>query len=291
MYVDFDQLLKRIPAKARVLDLGGWERVFPRANVVVDLLPYETRKYIDKDIPEHFGKEDWIIADFCSPSFWEKIPDKSFDFVTIGHTLEDIRDPLYVCSQMIRCAHAGYIEAPSKIRELAKEKPSDVFSGYSHHRWLIEAMPDLTGLIFKAKLGWAHHGDYLGDGKRHLLNDYFHFFDGYFWKGSFKYIELYDKGPNLEAEDANWYFDNCINLTHERRNLLDLVPDQSSVDDGKCIWVDDYLLPSEYAKRHGHAPEHYPRYVNEPAKVRPIHRKKTGLSGLWRKISGARKSA
>jgi hypothetical protein len=260
VYLDFEQISSRIGPNDRVLDLGGWERVFPRANVVADLLPYETRKIMFPDIPEQFTEKDWIKADFCSREFWEAIPDKAFDFITIGHTLEDIRDPLYVCSQMIRCGKGGYIEAPSKARELSKEEPGDVASGYAHHRWLIEPMPDLSGLIFKAKLGWAHHGDYLGDDRRDLLKDYFFQFDGYFWKDSFKFIEHFSKGVELEINDAKWFFKNCVRTDALRRNLFDLTPGQSSPDDGKCLWVTEYQLPSEEVRRTGETPASFARY-------------------------------
>jgi hypothetical protein len=262
MYIDYDFLLARIPADARVLDLGGWDKVFSRANVVVDLNPYATRRNLNPERPERFGEDDWIIADFCSSKFWETIPDKAFDFVTIGHTLEDIRDPLYVCSQMIRCAKAGYIEAPSKFRELSKLNRNDTWSGYSHHRWIIEPMADLTGLIFKAKLGWAHHEDFLGSARRHLLADYFHHFDGYFWSGSFRYVEHFAVGPVLETQDARWYFDHYVQVGRQRNNLLDLVPNQSSPDDGRCLWPTEYELPSEYAKRTGKAPSTFQRYFS-----------------------------
>ena len=54
MYIAFEELLKRIPIDARVLDLGSWARVFPRANAVVDLLPYKTRCNDTPDMPEQF---------------------------------------------------------------------------------------------------------------------------------------------------------------------------------------------------------------------------------------------
>jgi len=260
MYLDFEVIMSRIKDGDKVLDLGGAERVFPRANVVVDLLPYERRKRVMADAEEHFTKDDWIIADFCSSAFWEKIPDKSFDFITIGHTLEDIRDPLYVCSQMIRCGKAGYIEAPSKFRELSKETSSDMLSGYTHHRWLIEPMSDLSGLIFKAKLGWAHHGDFLGDAKRHLLNDYFHHFDGYFWNGSFRYEEQFNKGPTKEIANAEWYFENYVIEGRQRNNVLDLKSDQKSDTDGRCLWVTDYETEFEFYQRTGQKPETFDRY-------------------------------
>ena len=44
MYIEPSDLLSCIPEDVRVLDLGGWERVFSRANAIADFLPYETWK-------------------------------------------------------------------------------------------------------------------------------------------------------------------------------------------------------------------------------------------------------
>jgi hypothetical protein len=244
MHLSLEKLIERISPSDRVLDLGGWERVFPRANVVADLSPYATRKIVS-EIPEQFTEKDWIVADFCSPAFWNTIPDKAFDFIIISHTLEDIRDPLYVCSQMIRCGKAGYIEAPSKFRECAKRSATDTFSGYSHHRWIISPNEDESGLLFKAKLGWAHAGDYLGEERRHFLRSFHHGFSGYFWRGSFSYVEHFAKGPVLESNDLEFFY-----RTFDYRNprsIINLKPNSSSEDDGKCLWVSQYKLPSETA--------------------------------------------
>ncbi len=162
---------------------------------------------------------------------------------------------------MIRCAKAGYIETPSKFRELSKERSTDIFSGYSHHRWIIEPLPDLTGLIFKAKLGWAHHGDYLGDSRRYLLNDYFFQFDGYLWEGSFSYVEHFSKGPDLEIADAEWYFTHVLKERRLRNNFISLVKNSSSARDGKCLWVTEYELASEYHQRTSHIPPLYAQYA------------------------------
>lgn len=261
MYVDFEKLIQRIPEGAKVLDLGGWERVFPRANTVVDLLPYATRKNDFPAMPERFTEESWIVADFCSADFWSGIPDKSFDFITIGHTLEDIRDPLYVCSQMIRCGKAGYIEFPSKSRECSKDSSGARFSGYDHHRWIIEPKADLSGLIFKAKLAYAHIGDYLGDRRRHLLHDYFFQFDGVFWTGSFQYVEHFAKGTRKEEEDLIFHFQHYVQTGRQRNNLLDLRANSSSPQDGKCLWVSEYELPSEYFNRTREMPPRYREYI------------------------------
>jgi len=245
MYIEIDKILAKIGPDSKVLDLGGWDKVFPRANVVVDINPYETRRNNYSHLEEHFTKDSWIIDDFCSHSFWDKIPDKSFDFITIGHTLEDIRDPLYVCSQMIRCGKGGYIESPSRMRECSKESADAHFSGFAHHRWIMEPMSDLTGIVFKAKLAWAHRLDFLGDDKRYLLGDYFHHFDGYFWEQSFRYIEHFPKGMELEEAELIWFFDNVVGKNLPRNNVFDLVKGSKHSDDGKCLYVNEYTLPSE----------------------------------------------
>lgn len=244
MFLDIAKVLARIKETDKVMDLGGWHKVFPRANVVVDLQPYETRNIVYPHTPESFGKNDWLLADFCSHSFWETIPDKEFDFIIISHTLEDIRDPLYVCSQMIRCAKAGYIECPSKFRECAKQSAEDTWSGYNHHRWIIEPMKDETGLIFKAKLSWAHHKDYLGDARRNFLGLYQSHFNAYFWQGSFKYIEHFPKGTPLEQRDLEYFYSN-FPYDQTPKHIFDLTPNSSDSSDGRCLWVNEYLLPSE----------------------------------------------
>jgi len=95
-----------------VLDVGGWADPMPRADWVMDLMPYETRGLYgeagDSDA-ERFGPETWIVRDICAR---EPFPfaDGEVDFVVCSHTLEDIRDPLWVCSELTRVAKAGYIE-------------------------------------------------------------------------------------------------------------------------------------------------------------------------------------
>jgi hypothetical protein len=266
MYIDYDYLITRIPDNAIVLDLGGWDKVFPRANFVADLLPYETRRNLHPDIPERFTKDSWIIADFCSPEFWKNINDKEFDFITIGHTLEDIRDPLLVCREMIRCSKAGYIEAPSKFRECSKTSKNSFFSGYDHHRWIIEPNEDLSGLIFKAKLAFAHSADFLTDRRRYMLNDYFHQFDGYFWQESFSYCEHFSKGTK-KMDDLEWYFKYAIKENRLRSNIINLKPSSKSLNDGKCLWTNSYKLASEAITNTEHLPANLDRYSSEKIEI------------------------
>ena len=135
--------MSRIKPTDAVLDIGGWAQPFRRANFVLDAMPYETRGWYGKiGMPDHIGdgeemftRETWIQRDICSK---EPFPfeDKSIDFVICSHVLEDIRDPLWVCSEIIRVGKRGYIEVPSRMIE-SIANPFTKVVGMSHHRWLV----------------------------------------------------------------------------------------------------------------------------------------------------------
>ena len=135
-----DLILGMLRAEDVVLDIGGWARPFNRADYVMDQEPYATRGHYG--LPpqggerQRFTAERWIQRDICAR---EPFPftAKELDFVICSHTLEDVRDPLWVCAEMIRVAKAGYLEVPSRIAESSRGiEPGQV--GWSHHRWLIE---------------------------------------------------------------------------------------------------------------------------------------------------------
>src|SRR3954449_10993879 len=102
-----------LPDDALVLDVGGWAKPFPRADWVLDLMPYETRGLYGTLEPdaERFGPDTWVTLDMCAHMPWP-FADAQFDFAICSHTLEDIRDPIWVCSELARVARAGYIEVP-----------------------------------------------------------------------------------------------------------------------------------------------------------------------------------
>ena len=150
-----------------VLDIGGWGHAFNRANYVLDLAPYETRGFYNRTfaknnpIPpiggnvEMFTKDTWIVRDICAK---EPYPfrDKELDFVVCSHTLEDIRDPLWVCSEMIRIGKAGYIEIPSRLWETCRGMERGI-AGLSHHRWLIDIDPGANSIRFLQKFHRIHN--------------------------------------------------------------------------------------------------------------------------------------
>lgn len=207
MFRDPREVLGWIGVDDRVLDLGGAADVFPRADVVIDALPWERRTPSRlADVPERFTRDSWVVGDVCDRAVWKRFGDKSFDFVVCSHILEDVRDPIFLCSQLVRVARAGYIECPSRFRECARSRAEDVHAGWGHHRWIV----DLDGdrLVFTPKLQWADLFDYLGDARRKALDNFYNLLIGIRWTGSFDYVERTAKGCPKEAENLFHYYDH-----------------------------------------------------------------------------------
>lgn len=145
MFGDINLVLSHIKPDDVVLDVGGWACPFNRANWILDAEPYETRGFYRQiGLPgsqggdtEYFSKETWVERDMCEKTPFP-FPDKFFDFSICSHTLEDIRDPLFVCSELIRVSKRGYIEVPSRVSETCRGCEADNMVGLSHHRWFVE---------------------------------------------------------------------------------------------------------------------------------------------------------
>src|SRR5690242_15377756 len=137
-----ETILSQIKPDEVVLDIGGWAQPFTRANFVVDIAPYETRGWYGTigapaslgGTKEYFTRASWFQLDLCGRQPYP-FADKSIDYVVCSHVLEDIRDPLWVCAEMIRIGKRGYIEVPSRLVE-SIFSPATGTAGASHHRWL-----------------------------------------------------------------------------------------------------------------------------------------------------------
>ncbi len=153
MQIDSKEILSKINPHDLVVDIGGWVQPLKRANKIIDILPYETRSINnaigDADEKECFSKTDWIVRDLCDRTPFP-FKDKEVDFVFCSHTLEDIRDPIWVCSEIVRIGKRGYIEIPSRALETTRGIEKWQYTGYYHHRWLIERDNNGT-LVFTHK--------------------------------------------------------------------------------------------------------------------------------------------
>ena len=175
----------------RVLDLGGGRHPLPYATHVIDLSPFSQYNHdqklpsyrlesLDPNFDPRFSEKTWIIHDVCEDNF--------FDFCFCSHLLEDIRDPIKACKELIRVSKAGYIETPSRQREIFSKarffRLKSLFGkipqiGYYHHRWFVELIDN--ELIFTAK-----------DGRIYMDNQ--------------RFIRRSELGRKMTADESSLYF-------------------------------------------------------------------------------------
>jgi hypothetical protein len=132
-----ERLEREVGPDALVLDAGGWGRPLSRADWVIDLGDYATRGQWGHDgdpATERFNEETWVQRDLCDREPWP-FADHQFDFAVCSHTLEDLRDPVWVCAELQRVARAGYVELPAPVDDLTWGV-NGPWVGWSHHRWL-----------------------------------------------------------------------------------------------------------------------------------------------------------
>jgi SAM-dependent methyltransferase len=136
----------------RVLDVGGARELSRYATHVIDLLPYKAaravwgRYFVERPIPP----ENWIGQDICDDRPFP-FCDKFFDFAICSHILEDVRDPIRVCTELSRVSKARYVETPSPLIELTRgmEPGGKSWIGYYHHRWLVAVEDGELVFLFK----------------------------------------------------------------------------------------------------------------------------------------------
>ena len=169
---------------ALVLDVGGWGRPWPRADWVIDVMPYETRGLYGaaESQRERFSAETWVERDICARDPWP-FADGQFDFAICSHTLEDVRDPVHVCAELNRVARAGYIEAPSRLEEQSWGVIGE-HVGWSHHRWLVDVGDGEIEFVAKPHAIHANPEFHFPPGVADVLTDPERV-QSLFWEGSF----------------------------------------------------------------------------------------------------------
>jgi hypothetical protein len=199
------QILARVADRELVLDVGGAGSVFERADWVIDLLPYQERGLYgpepDPDA-ERFSAATWVQRDICDREPWP-FADRQFDFSVCSHTLEDVRDPVFVCDELIRVSKAGYIEVPSRLEEQAYGFQGP-WVGWGHHRWLIDIAGDEITFVFKHHVLHGRASDHFPAGFRDSLSAQERVLC-LFWEDRFRYRErVFLDGPSLDAYLADF---------------------------------------------------------------------------------------
>ena len=167
-----ERILQHLSDDDLVLDVGGWASPLPRADWVIDLMPYETRGlYGDPPDPEaeRFAPDTWVRRDICDREPWP-FEDDRFDFVICSHTLEDVRDPVWVCAEIQRVGRAGYVEVPSRLEEQAYGIQGP-WVGWGHHHWLIDVRDDGIEFVFKHHVLHGRESDHFPAGFAESLSE------------------------------------------------------------------------------------------------------------------------
>jgi hypothetical protein len=206
------RILDRVGDDDLVLDVGGWGRPFARADWVLDRMPYDTRGGWgrDGDGPERFTRETWIERDVCDREPWP-FEDDRIDFAVCSHTLEDVRDPVWVCSELVRVARAGYIEVPSRLAEQSFGVQGE-WVGWSHHHWLVDVGDGRIEFVFKVHALHGQERNRFPDGFFQQLPEEERV-QTLWWEGTFDYGERAIMSPD-ELDD---YLGSFVERNRGRR--------------------------------------------------------------------------
>jgi hypothetical protein len=196
---------------AEVLDVGGWARPLNRADWVLDLMPYESRGMLghDGEGPERFTAQTWVTRDICARDPWP-FEDGAFDFVVCSHTLEDLRDPVWVCGELQRVARAGYVEVPSRLEEQSWNVQGP-WVGWGHHHWLIDVGEHDISFVFKPHILGGLPGSAFPGGFAGALSDADRV-QTLWWEGTFDYRERLF----YEPEELNTYLADFVSSNLSR---------------------------------------------------------------------------
>ena len=171
----------------KILDVGGNYKTYPNATHIIDI-----RKPL-KDC-----KLKYTQMNICEKTW--PFEDDEFDFVFCGNTIEDLKNPLFVCKEMMRVGKAGRIVVPDILTECTKGVDSwmlnETYAGFYHHRWLIAISEGKIELIPKTPIvsifDWTGHIS-----KEEKKKHFYAIFD---WKDDFEVEEWIMSDWNMVYE-------------------------------------------------------------------------------------------
>lgn len=115
----------------RVLDMGSGHIPFPLATHLADI-SLDDHHYGRAGVPfKRVAGKPVYECDIESTPF----EDKQFDFVYCSHVLEHACDPEKACRELMRIAKRGYIETPTKAKDIFLNSAK-----VSHHNFGVEAV-------------------------------------------------------------------------------------------------------------------------------------------------------
>lgn len=194
------RILELLSDDELVLDVGGAASPFPRADWMIDLLGYEQRGLYGQPpdaAAERFNADTWVTRDICAREAWP-FADRQFDFSICSQTLEDVRDPVFVCHELKRVSKAGYIEVPSRLEEQSYGFQGP-WVGWGHHHWLIDLDGDELTFVFKHHVLHGRTSDHFPAGYRDSLTDEERV-QCLWWEGGFSARErIFLDAPSLDA--------------------------------------------------------------------------------------------
>lgn len=131
---------------------------------------------------------EYVSVDIDKDTF--PFEDNYFDFIYCRHVMEDIQNPDFAISEMIRTAqHGGYIETPSPMIEITKNVDAFDFShlscGYIHHRYIVWSNIQKNEIYFLPKYSFILDqlmklSDTSAQLINHLINNYPVYWNNYF---------------------------------------------------------------------------------------------------------------
>lgn len=184
-----------IGPEERVLDIGGGQSPFARANVV-------TEPYLDQSA--HRGGQAVRSDIRYVECFAEDLPfeEKEFDFAIARQVFEHVNDPFAACREIMRVARRGFIETPQRNYDiLMGPNPS--------HQWLVSVRENR--LLFERRRFIRHPFRHIGlsmvpsspEGQFLIHTEFKNLSNvQFYWEGEFEF-QVLDDGDGFDYRNPD----------------------------------------------------------------------------------------